>query len=48
MTIYLRRENRKRDEAARLGRPVIGVYTEEMAAEEREKGDYAEGFRYTI
>lgn len=44
MTIYLRRENARRD---RLYKPP-SEYTEEEKALEREKGDNATFFRYTI
>lgn len=44
MTVYLRRENARRD---REYKPPA-EYTEEEKAAEREKGDYATFFRYTI
>jgi hypothetical protein len=44
MTIYLRRENARRD---RLYKPP-SEYTEEEKLAEREKGDLATFFRYTV
>ena len=44
MTIYLRRENARRD---REYKPP-SEYTEEEKVAEREKGDYATFYRYTI
>ncbi|KIM33273.1 hypothetical protein M408DRAFT_152109 [Serendipita vermifera MAFF 305830] len=49
MTIYLRRENARRDAyAAANGLPKPEDYTDEMREAEREKGDYATFFRYTV
>jgi hypothetical protein len=49
MTIYLRRENARRDAfAAANGLPAPEDYTPEMKAAEREKGDNATFFRYVI
>jgi hypothetical protein len=49
MTIYLRRENARRDRfAAANGLPAPEDYTEEMREAEREKGDNATFFRYVI
>ncbi|KIM33275.1 hypothetical protein M408DRAFT_152128 [Serendipita vermifera MAFF 305830] len=49
MTIYLRRENTRRDrEGAEKGLPTPENYTEEMREAEREKGDDASFFRYVI
>ncbi|KAG8767381.1 hypothetical protein FRC19_004897 [Serendipita sp. 401] len=49
MTIYLRRENARRDRVAQEnGWPAPENYTEEMKEAEREKGDNASFFRYTI
>ncbi|KAG8803411.1 hypothetical protein FRC17_006182 [Serendipita sp. 399] len=49
MTIYLRRENARRDRVAKEnGWPAPENYTEEMKEAEREKGDHASFFRYTI
>ena len=49
MTIYLRRENARRDRyAVDNGLPAPENYTEEMREAEREKGDNATFFRYVI
>ncbi|KAF7510462.1 hypothetical protein GJ744_006741 [Endocarpon pusillum] len=49
MTIYLRRENARRDkEAAALGKMTLDDYTQEQKDEQRHDGDYATFFRYTI
>jgi hypothetical protein len=45
MTIYLRRENARRD---RENPTHPSDYTEEMKFAEREKGDNATFYRYTI
>lgn len=45
MTLYLRWENKRRDELS--GKHVEAYTTEEKEAE-REKGDYASFFRYTV
>jgi len=44
MTIYLRRENKRRDAAHKSP----AEFTEEERHAEREKGDYATFFRYTV
>ncbi|KAL3427527.1 high-affinity nicotinic acid transporter [Phlyctema vagabunda] len=48
MTVYLRRENARRDGLARERGLMPQDYTEEQKMEEREKGDNASYFRYTI
>ena len=49
MTLYLRRENARRDlYAAANGLPEPENYTDEMREAEREKGDNATFFRYVI
>jgi hypothetical protein len=48
MTTYLRRENARRDVISNQ-RNISGEdYSDEMKWEEREKGDYASFFRYTV
>jgi hypothetical protein len=46
MTVYLRAENRRRDRRAE--ETHINGYTAEQKYEERERGDYASFFRYTL
>ena len=46
MTLYLRRENSRRDAAASGKLPEEYTETEKLA--ERERGDYASFFRYTV
>ncbi|KAI5781445.1 major facilitator superfamily domain-containing protein [Geopyxis carbonaria] len=48
MTWYLRKENARRDEAMREKGLTLDDYTEEMRVSEREKGDNATFFRYTV
>lgn len=49
MTIYLRRENARRDRlAAEKGLPAPEKYTTMMKDAERELGDNASFFRYTV
>ncbi|KAF8461685.1 major facilitator superfamily domain-containing protein [Kalaharituber pfeilii] len=48
MTIYLRRENARRDALLREKGMTLEDYTEEMKDSEREAGDYATFFRYTV
>ncbi|KAG2003105.1 high-affinity nicotinic acid transporter [Coprinopsis cinerea AmutBmut pab1-1] len=56
MHVYLRRENNRRDEELRQEMDAAGGkivsrdewYTQEMREKERERGDYASFFRYTI
>ncbi|KAH6664264.1 high-affinity nicotinic acid transporter [Halenospora varia] len=48
MTIYLRRENRRRDQWAIENNMMPESYTDEQKFLEREKGDNASFFRYTI
>ncbi|CAG8949085.1 hypothetical protein HYFRA_00002214 [Hymenoscyphus fraxineus] len=48
MTWYLRRENARRDAWALENNMLPENYSEAQKAEEREKGDYATFFRYTI
>jgi hypothetical protein len=48
MTIYLRRENARRDALSRERGVDVADLSDEMALEEREKGDEAEFFRYTV
>jgi len=48
MTIYLRRENARRDKLlAEQGR-TLADYTDAEKEAERENGDYASFFRYTV
>jgi len=48
MTIYLRRENARRDARARQRGIPITQTNDERLEEERQKGDKAEFFRYTV
>ncbi|KAJ2914183.1 hypothetical protein MD484_g6232, partial [Candolleomyces efflorescens] len=49
MHIHLRKENARREaEMKALGLTSVDQYTEEMKTAEREKGDYASFFRYTL
>lgn len=48
MTCYYRRENARRDAQLRGRNMAIGDYSSEMKWEEREKGDDATFFRYTV
>lgn len=48
MTIYLRHENARRDALARERGVSMAELSDELALEEREKGDEAEFFRYTV
>ena len=48
MSWYLRRENARRDALAISNNKLPEQYTEEERFAEREKGDYATFFRYTV
>ncbi|KAG2017538.1 high-affinity nicotinic acid transporter [Coprinopsis cinerea AmutBmut pab1-1] len=48
MHIYLRRENARRDREMAAKGLTLDTYTEEMRVAERERGDYATFFRYTL
>ncbi|TFK43569.1 major facilitator superfamily domain-containing protein [Crucibulum laeve] len=48
MNNYLKRENIRRDEAMAAQGLTLDAYTEEMKLAEREKGDNATFFRYTV
>jgi hypothetical protein len=48
MTCYYRRENARRDAVLRGRNMTIGDYSNEMKYEEREMGDDAGFFRYTV
>ena len=48
MTIYLRRENARRDASASERNISLENYSDEMKWEEREKGDDATFYRYTV
>jgi hypothetical protein len=48
MTFYYRRENARRDALFRGRNLTLGDYSDEMKWEEREKGDDATFFRYTV
>ena len=48
MTTYLRKENRRRDQWAIENNRVPEAYTDEQKDLEREKGDNASFFRYTV
>ena len=48
MTCYYRRENLRRDAIMRGKNMTIGDYSSVMKWEEREMGDYASFFRYTV
>jgi len=48
MSIYLRRENARREAWARENNMLPENYTEEQKHSEREKGDNATFFRYTV
>jgi len=48
MHIWLRRENARRDREMESKGLTLETYTEEMRVAEREAGDYASFFRYTI
>ena len=48
MTMYLRKENRRRDQWAIENNRVPEAYTDEQKDLERENGDNASFFRYTV
>jgi hypothetical protein len=48
MRTYLSRENKRRDKWAQENNMIPGSYTEEQKFAEREKGDHASFFRYTL
>jgi hypothetical protein len=48
MTYYYRRENARRDSQLHSRNMTIADYSSEMKWEEREKGDDATFFRYTV
>jgi hypothetical protein len=48
MTCYFRRENLRRDAALRGRNMTVGDYSSEMKWGEREKGDDATFFRFTV
>jgi hypothetical protein len=49
MTAYLRRENARRDKvAASLGMMALKDYSDEQKEEQRDRGDDATFFRYTV
>jgi hypothetical protein len=49
MTAYLRRENTRRDKvAASLGMMALKDYSDEQKEEQRDRGDDATFFRYTV
>jgi hypothetical protein len=48
MTYYYRRENHRRDAVLRNKNMTIGDYSSDMKWEERERGDDATFFRYTV
>ena len=48
MTTYLRKENRRRDQWAIENNRGLETYTDEQKDLEREKGDNASFFRYTV
>jgi MFS transporter, ACS family, DAL5 transporter family protein len=48
MTCYYRRENLRRDAILRGRNMTLGDYNNDMKWEEREKGDDALFFRYTV
>jgi hypothetical protein len=49
MTVYLRRENARRDkEAAASGKMTLEDYSPEEKDEQRHRGDDASFFRYTV
>jgi hypothetical protein len=49
MTVYLRRENTRRDKvAASLGMMTLKDYSDEQKEEQRDRGDDATFFRYTV
>jgi len=48
MTCYYRRENARRDAILRARNMTIGDYSDEMKYQEREMGDAASFFRYTV
>jgi hypothetical protein len=48
MTIYLRRENARRDAIFSQQNISREDYSDEMKWEEREKGDYASFYRYIV
>jgi hypothetical protein len=48
MTLYLRRENRRRDALAASINKLPEQYTEEERFAERENGDNATFYRYTV
>ena len=48
MTTYLRKENRRRDQWAIENNRGPEAYTDEQKDLEREKGDNASFFRYTV
>jgi hypothetical protein len=48
MSLYLRRENAKRDAWAVENNMLPENYTADQKSAEREKGDYATFYRYTV
>jgi hypothetical protein len=48
ITLYLRRENARRDALARERSFPVADIDDEGTMEERERGDEAEFFRYTV
>lgn len=49
MTVYLRRENARRDKvAASSGLMALEDYSQEQKNEQRDRGDNATFFRYTV
>lgn len=48
MTYYYRGENSRRDATLRGRNMTLGDYSSDMKWEEREKGDDATFFRYTV
>lgn len=48
MTVYLRRENARRDASLSAVDVSLANYSDEMRWEDREKGDDAPFFRYTV
>jgi len=48
MTVYLRRENHRRDQWAIENNMDPDSYTDEQDSMERQKGDNASFFRYTV
>jgi hypothetical protein len=48
MSLYLRRENKRRDAWAIENNMIPENYTEDQKRAEREKGDNATFYRYTV